>query len=133
MAATTTAPPEVAAEWRAMRQKEQMLIQRLTELEQTQREHVVVKDALEKLPAERNCYQLIGGTLVPKTVEGVLPQVSATLTNLTSVVAGLREELEKAAAARGAFESKHRIKPSGSPAAAAPAASSGAATPGVLA
>lgn len=136
----------------------------------------VVKDALEKLPAERNCYQLIGGTLVPKTVEGVLPQVSATLTNvspaavgtprlpmgcsrarlqpcglplprmsaslasptvcaaqLTSVVAGLREELEKAAAARGAFESKHRIKPSGSPAAAAPAASSGAATPGVLA
>lgn len=40
MAATTTAPPEVAAEWRAMRQKEQMLIQRLTELEQTQREHV---------------------------------------------------------------------------------------------
>lgn len=141
----------------------------------------VVKDALEKLPAERNCYQLIGGTLVPKTVEGVLPQVSATLTNvrvappqppggaqlgaavlctscsaavrphccplspthlatpshpptqLTSVVAGLREELEKAAAARGAFESKHRIKPTGTPAAAAPAASSAAAAPGVLA
>ncbi len=48
----------------------------------------VVKDALEKLPAERNCYQLIGGTLVPKTVEGVLPQVSATLTNVSPAAVG---------------------------------------------
>jgi hypothetical protein len=34
------------------------------------------------LEPERNCFQLIGGTLIPKTVEGVLPDLTMTHKNV---------------------------------------------------
>lgn len=159
----------------------------------------VVKDTLEKLEGERNCFQLIGGTLVPKTVADVLPSMSTTLANvsqaccrcaaegckrfqvsvppecrcrcssavlvvlllsfsyicvldtlstglicvagcrmalvqLTTIVAGLREQLDKFQAERVQYETKNGIKAAGAkPATASAAGASAAAAHGVLA
>ena len=53
-----------------------MLVTKLSELQQESREHLLVLDAFEKVEPTRRCFRLIGGVLVEQTVGEVKAPLS---------------------------------------------------------
>ena len=54
----------------------QTLANKITELQMERDEHKLVIDTLSKLEPERKAFRLVGGVLVERTVEEVLPAVT---------------------------------------------------------
>jgi len=53
------------------------LYERIAQLEMEKREHTLVIETLEPLPATRKCYRMIGDVLVERTVGETLPAVKS--------------------------------------------------------
>ncbi len=64
----------------------QQLAQKVGDLETENDEHSLVIGTLQPLPPSRKCFRMIGGILVERTVEDVLPQLEANQAGLTSVM-----------------------------------------------
>ncbi len=59
------------------------LIQKITELQQDRNEHELVSETLQPLDPKRRAFRLIGGVLVERTVEDVLPSLLENLKNVS--------------------------------------------------
>lgn len=71
------------------------LVNKITEVEQDRNEHQLVKETLKPLDPKRRAFRLIGGVLVERTVEEVLPSISDSLENFEQVVVTLESKLKE--------------------------------------
>lgn len=72
-----------------------MLMTKLSELQQESREHLLVLDAFEKVEPTRRCFRLIGGVLVEQTVGEVKAPLSDNQKRLEEYVNNLNGLLKE--------------------------------------
>ena len=82
---------EVINTFQTLRQEADQLFRKINELENEKAEHTLVIDAIKDLDPKRKCFRLIGGVLVERTVEEVLPAVQKNREGLSAVVEKLME------------------------------------------
>jgi prefoldin subunit 2 len=69
-------PQVILANYKEMTAQCQTLASKIGELGQEREEHKLVIETLTKLEPERKAFRLVGGVLVERTVEEVLPAVT---------------------------------------------------------
>jgi len=69
-----------------------------------------VIDALEPLDGNRRCFRMVGGVLVERTVNEVLPAVKANLEKISSLIVQLNETLDRKEKELTEFQSRYRIR-----------------------
>ena len=87
--------PEVRAKFSQMREDVKKVTNRLGDIEAQQAEYAIALSALEKLPADRKCYRMVGHALVEHTVGEVSPAIKDRKEQLTTLAKGLGEQLDK--------------------------------------
>ena len=83
---------EVINTFQTLRQEADQLFRKINELENEKAEHTLVIDAIKDLDPKRKCFRLIGGVLVERTVEEVLPAVQKNREGLSAVIGKLMEQ-----------------------------------------
>ena len=81
---------EVINTFQTLRQEASQLFSKINELENEKAEHALVIDAIKDLDPKRKCFRLIGGVLVERTVEEVLPAVQKNREGLNAVIEKLK-------------------------------------------
>eukprot|EP00559_Dactyliosolen_fragilissimus_P005053 CAMPEP_0184855488 /NCGR_PEP_ID=MMETSP0580-20130426/723_1 /TAXON_ID=1118495 /ORGANISM="Dactyliosolen fragilissimus" /LENGTH=125 /DNA_ID=CAMNT_0027350013 /DNA_START=14 /DNA_END=391 /DNA_ORIENTATION=+ len=109
-----TSPPlnenEVIAKYKELTNECNSLVNKITELEQEENEHRLVEEALTPLDPRRRAFRLVGGVLVERTVEEVLPSVISNRKNLGMVLSTLRSNLESKEKETSEWKTKYSIK-----------------------
>jgi len=100
---------EIAAQFNAMKQELQTMAQKIGELEMESEEHKLVIDTIEPMNSDRKCFRLIGGVLVERTVEEILPAVKANNEGIKTIMHQLLEQYKKKEEAFRAFQKEHDI------------------------
>ncbi|GMI07303.1 hypothetical protein TrVE_jg840 [Triparma verrucosa] len=85
-------------------------VTKISELEQERNEHDLVIKTLTPLPGDRKAFRLVGGVLVARTVESVLPSVKMNRENLVKVLTNLNDMLEKRSKETIEWKQKYNIK-----------------------
>ncbi|KAF9021498.1 Prefoldin beta-like protein [Hymenopellis radicata] len=87
---------------------------KIGELEQEADEHALVlttlNEALAKNP-DRQCFRLIGGVLVERTVKDVVPALTTNRDGIRQVVANLTEQYKSKEKEFDAFKEHYKITP----------------------
>ena len=63
-----------------------MLVQKLMELEDENKENELVIESISKLEDNRKCWRLINGVLMEKTKVEVIPEMRIVINNLNAVI-----------------------------------------------
>ncbi|KZW03847.1 hypothetical protein EXIGLDRAFT_758166 [Exidia glandulosa HHB12029] len=88
---------EVQATYQRLQSELQALTGKITELETDAEEHTLVlgtlTDALDKDP-ERQCFRLVGGVLIQRTVKDVVPDLTLQRDRIKNSIIGLAETLK---------------------------------------
>ncbi|KAF6142237.1 hypothetical protein GIB67_012086 [Kingdonia uniflora] len=100
----------VANIYGSMRSDLNQLYSKITELEMEVSEHSLVMGAIQPLDPSRRCYRMIGGVLVERTINEVLPAVQRNKEGLEEVIFRLNEALERKKKEIIDFEAKYKIK-----------------------
>ncbi|GJN88001.1 hypothetical protein Rhopal_000956-T1 [Rhodotorula paludigena] len=89
MASKAPTDQELAQQLRVRQNELQALVSKVTELEREAEEHSLVletlRDAYSTAP-DRKCFRLVGGVLVERTVQDVLPQLETQFEQLKGVL-----------------------------------------------
>ena len=72
-------------------------------------------DAIKDLDPKRKCFRLIGGVLVERTVEEVLPAVEKNREGLTQIIAKMTEQRDAKIDKVEAMQKKYKIRVKGEP------------------
>jgi len=83
---------------------------KISELELDTNEHSLVINAIEKLEPTRKCFRLVGGVLVERTVEEVLPAVKRNRDGLLEVLEKLTAQSNLKAKEINDFIIKYNIQ-----------------------
>lgn len=79
------------------------------ELNNEKEEHRLVVEQLEKLEDNRRAYRLIGGVLVEKTVNELLPIVQENLEGIKQIITTLSAQLDQKDESRKKLKEEHGI------------------------
>mmetsp|Transcript_23436 Transcript_23436/g.32732 ORF Transcript_23436/g.32732 Transcript_23436/m.32732 type:complete len:114 (+) Transcript_23436:115-456(+) len=107
--ASPSASPAVLQQHRELMQECQGLITKITELEMDLHEHKLVEETLVPLDPSRRAFRLVGGVLVERTVQEVLPSVKTNRENLDKVIETLRQRLNAKQKETAEFKAKHNL------------------------
>ena len=77
-------PQAAALQYREIMQECQKHMTKIAELEVDRNEHQLVEETLKPLDPKRRAYRLVGEVLVERTVQEVLPSVTANRENVSS-------------------------------------------------
>jgi len=110
MAEEELSESQISTYFSQMQQEQQAISQKINELEVEVNEHNLVIVAIEKLEPTRKCFRLIGGVLVERTVEEVLPAVKKNVNGLNGIIKQLQQQLEKRSEELNDFIVKHKIQ-----------------------
>ncbi|KAF8484637.1 Prefoldin beta-like protein [Russula ochroleuca] len=94
----------------------QNLASKIGELEQEAEEHVLVLSTLNEALAEepdRKCFRLIGGVLVERTVQDVVPALQTNRDGIRKVIASLTEQYKAKEGDFEKFKGEYNIRPAG--------------------
>ena len=101
---------QIIMKFNQLRQEQRMLANKYGELEMDVAEHNAVIDTLANVNGDRKCFRSIGGVLVERTVNDVLPSLENNKVQIT----GLLQKLEAQIKAKGEelikFKEEHNIK-----------------------
>uniref|UniRef100_A0A1B6DU85 Prefoldin subunit 2 n=1 Tax=Clastoptera arizonana TaxID=38151 RepID=A0A1B6DU85_9HEMI len=86
---------EIYAKFNSLRLEQRRIAENLSSLENQQSEHKIVLNVLKDLDGDRKCFRMVGEILVERTVKEVYPILTATLTQLGTVVERVNEQLLK--------------------------------------
>ncbi|KAG8461718.1 hypothetical protein KFE25_001336 [Diacronema lutheri] len=78
----------------ALKQQREMIISKITELDNEHTEHTLVIDTLQPLPPERRCFRMIGEVLVERTNVEVLQAVMQNRDMLKRAMEEFAEQLK---------------------------------------
>lgn len=124
---------EVINTFQTLRQEADQLFRKINELENEKAEHTLVIDAIKDLDPKRKCFRLIGGVLVERTVEEVLPAVQKNREGLSAVIGKLMEQRDAKVDRVEYLQKKYKIRVKGEPDPEEDEVAGGVATQGVLA
>ncbi|EEH56383.1 uncharacterized protein MICPUCDRAFT_33990 [Micromonas pusilla CCMP1545] len=106
---------EILEVFQALRQEVTQIFTKINELENEKAEHTLVIDAIKDLDPKRKCFRLIGGVLVERTVEEVLPAVEKNREGLTQIIAKMTEQRDAKIDKVEAMQKKYKIRVKGEP------------------
>ncbi|KAL7646676.1 UNVERIFIED_CONTAM: hypothetical protein RMT77_001929 [Armadillidium vulgare] len=101
---------EIVQNFQQMRNEQRSLMGKISELEQDLNEHKVVIETLEEVSPKRKCFRMIGGVLVEKTVEEILPALVHNRNQLSKLIENLNEKLVAKGKEINEFREKHGIR-----------------------
>mmetsp|Transcript_4130 Transcript_4130/g.7722 ORF Transcript_4130/g.7722 Transcript_4130/m.7722 type:complete len:124 (+) Transcript_4130:87-458(+) len=101
---------QIIQTYKHMESECRQFVTKISELEQERNEHDLVIKTLKPLPNGRKAFRLVGGVLVERTVESVLPSVVMNRENLVMVLTNLNEMLEKRSKETIEWKQKYNIK-----------------------
>eukprot|EP00758_Cryptobia_borreli_P012648 Tbor_TRINITY_DN5765_c3_g7::TRINITY_DN5765_c3_g7_i1::g.20166::m.20166/K09549/PFDN2; prefoldin subunit 2 len=136
---TTTPPKEEMTEqkiiehYNHLRQEQGTLMTRISELDGESHEHLLVLDTLTPMEPNRRCHRLIGGVLVERSVETVIPEIKESLENINNVLGQFNEKLLAKEKEMDEFMVKYKINVKGAAGTGGNSNSKGDDTRGVLA
>jgi len=85
------------------------IVAKISELTLEKDEHRLVLDTMTKLEPDRRAYRLVGGILVARTVNEVLPQITANFEGIVQILEKLNDQLKMKDAERKAWKEKYNI------------------------
>ncbi|XP_075974982.1 prefoldin 2 [Anticarsia gemmatalis] len=85
---------EVFTGLQMLRSEQRQLANKITELEMDLNEHKIVIETLRGVDKTRKCFRMIGGVLVERTVNEVLPELENNCEQLPKAIKALEEQLE---------------------------------------
>ncbi|KAL2094820.1 hypothetical protein ACEWY4_009539 [Coilia grayii] len=85
---------QVVAGFQRLRQEQRSLATKAAELEMEVNEHSLVIDALGEADPARKCYRLIGGVLVERTVQEVLPALYCNREQISKILESLNAQMQ---------------------------------------
>ncbi|XP_005097344.1 prefoldin subunit 2 [Aplysia californica] len=103
-------PEQAAAAFNELRQQQRLLASRISEVEMDMKEHDLVIEVLKGVDPNRKCYRMIGGILVERTVDVVLPGLATSRDKMKEYTDSLRGNLETKGKELVAFREKYNIK-----------------------
>lgn len=83
---------------------------KISELEQDLNEHKIVIETLQDVSPDRKCFRMVGGVLVERTVNEVLPALTNNRDQLTKVIDSLNEKLVSKGKEVNEYKEKHGIR-----------------------
>ncbi|XP_041949278.1 prefoldin subunit 2-like [Alosa alosa] len=89
-----TSAEQVVAGFQRLRQEQRSMATKAAELEMETNEHSLVIDALREADPSRKCYRLIGGVLVERTVQEVLPALESNKEQISKIVESLNTQMQ---------------------------------------
>lgn len=98
---STQTPPtlkteqEIVEAYNRLRQDQGTLMTRIAELDAERHDHALVISELKVLDGSRRCHRLVGGVLVERTVDTVLPEVELALANIDNVLKNFNDQLQR--------------------------------------
>jgi len=101
---------QAAAAFNELRQQQRVLASRISEVEMDMKEHDLVIEVLKEVDAKRKCYRMIGGVLVERVVDEVLPGLVSNRDKMKEFTDSLRTNLETKGKELVEFKEKHNIK-----------------------
>eukprot|EP01129_Flabellula_baltica_P011473 TRINITY_DN5033_c0_g1_i2.p1 TRINITY_DN5033_c0_g1~~TRINITY_DN5033_c0_g1_i2.p1 ORF type:complete len:133 (+),score=36.20 TRINITY_DN5033_c0_g1_i2:26-424(+) len=100
---------EINNRWNVMKQNYSQLIQKISELENDRDEHDLVIKTITPMDGQRTCWRLIGGVLVERTVQEVVPAVSQKREKIDEAINTLKSDLDTLENAMQEFAAKHKL------------------------
>lgn len=83
---------------------------KISELEQDLNEHKIVIETLQDVSPDRKCFRMVGGVLVERTVNEILPALTNNRDQLTKVIDSLNEKLITKGKEVNDYKEKHGIR-----------------------
>ncbi|ESN98079.1 hypothetical protein HELRODRAFT_84863 [Helobdella robusta] len=101
---------QIVAGFQELRNQQRMTINKIAEVDLDKKEHELVIDALKKVDPSRKCFRMIGGVLVERTVQEILPVVIYNCEQMSKISETLRKQLEAKGKELQEYREKHNIK-----------------------
>ena len=104
------AASSVQAHYNAQKQTLAQMGQKLTQLESDADEHRLVIETLEPMEGDRKCFRMIGGVLVERTVNDVLPALKTNQSGIQTIMEGMAKEYRRKEEAFTAWQQEHNVR-----------------------
>ncbi|XP_030638397.1 prefoldin subunit 2-like [Chanos chanos] len=101
---------QVVAGFQRLRQEQRSIATKAAELEMEINEHSLVIDALKEVDPSRKCYRLVGGVLVERTVEEVLPALENNKEQISKLVESLGTQLQTKGQELNEYRERYNIR-----------------------
>eukprot|EP01134_Creolimax_fragrantissima_P002743 CFRG2743T1 len=110
MAGKAEKEQDLIAKFNLMRQEQQTLANKISDLEIQRSEHDLVAKTLKDLPGDRKCYRMVGEVLTERTVVEVLPAVETNCAGIKKVMETLQQQVVDKGRELNEFKAKHNIR-----------------------
>jgi prefoldin subunit 2 len=100
----TLSSEQIVAAFNDMRQQQRILVSRMSEIEMDMKEHDLVMEVLKGVDPDRRCYRMVGGILVERKVNVVLPGLISNRDKMK----GYRDTLQNSLESKGKELNKFR-------------------------
>ncbi|KAG1693264.1 hypothetical protein DVH05_023728 [Phytophthora capsici] len=101
---------QVVATYKSLRAEVRQMAEKIAELEVETTEHDRVIQTLNDLPNDRKAYRMVGGVLVERTVQEVLPAVTANRDGIAQVLSQLNDSIKQKEKAADEWQRKYNIQ-----------------------
>ena len=101
---------QVVATYKSLRAEVRQMGEKIAELETETTEHDRVIQTLNELPNDRKAYRMVGGVLVERTVQEVLPAVKANRDGIAQVLQQLNESIKHKEKTANEWQQKYNIQ-----------------------
>eukprot|EP00123_Amoebidium_parasiticum_P014077 comp22313_c0_seq1/m.33151 comp22313_c0_seq1/g.33151 ORF comp22313_c0_seq1/g.33151 comp22313_c0_seq1/m.33151 type:complete len:130 (-) comp22313_c0_seq1:733-1122(-) len=110
MAGKAEKDQETLQRFHLLRQEQQDIASKISELKGEQAEHKLVIDTLKGLDKGRKCFRMVGGVLVERNVGEVLPALESNEAQLGKVLEALHGQLVAKGQELNDYKKKHNIR-----------------------
>ncbi|XP_013414903.1 prefoldin subunit 2 [Lingula anatina] len=100
---------QIIAGFNELRQQQRAVASKLSELDMERKEHELVVEALKDVAPERRCFRMVGGVLVERTVQDVLPALTANKEQIAKLIETLTHQLEVKGKEINEYRSKYNL------------------------
>ncbi|XP_002742362.1 prefoldin subunit 2-like [Saccoglossus kowalevskii] len=104
---------QVISGFNQLRQEQRSLATKIAELEVEQNEHRLVVETLKEVDGSRRCFRMVGGILVERTVDDVLPALDKNRQQIKKLVESLNEQIELKGKQINEYREKYNIRVQG--------------------
>ncbi|KAK7086841.1 Prefoldin subunit 2 [Halocaridina rubra] len=101
---------EIVQKFQTLRNEQRSLMAKISELEQDLNEHKIVIETLQDVSPDRKCFRMVGGVLVERTVNEILPALTNNRDQLSKVIDSLNEKLVNKGKEVNEYKEKHGIR-----------------------
>ncbi|KAK1943617.1 Prefoldin subunit 2 [Phytophthora citrophthora] len=101
---------QVVATYKSLRAEVRQMAEKIAELEVETTEHDRVIQTLNELPNDRKAYRMVGGVLVERTVQEVLPAVTANRDGIAQVLSQLNDSIKQKEKTADEWQRKYNIQ-----------------------